>query len=175
MPGSACRELTPEGATSSHGSPSENTTHRFTRRPALPRLRHPNRLPGPQFRGAIPFVAVPLCGCISASVHRCISASLHLCTSCALFIAGSHFPLSIRINHLAEKPHAPRCPGADNKNSNVLLCRCAVSLLPGPAASLVPRPCPYCIPAITSMRGSVISSMAMRTPSRPCPDSFTPP
>ena len=33
----------------------------------------------------------------------------------------------------------------------------------------------YPIPVITSMRGSVISSIAKRMPSRPSPDSFTPP
>jgi hypothetical protein len=62
----------------------------------------------------------------------------------------------------------------------------SASLFPIPY-SLLPVPCNrgpqrrvhvagvVYIPAITSIRGSVISSIVQRTPSRPSPESFTPP
>ncbi len=46
---------------------------------------------------------------------------------------------------------------------------------PGPSMTIADFPSPYCGWAMTMIRISVMSSIAQRSPSRPRPESLTPP
>ena len=86
-----------------------------------------------------------LCHCAAASVHLCISASLHPCNCAlpALFHRRESFPAIYTNQRLSgEAPHSalPRSRQQGQHCASVPQCGYAVSLLPCPAASLVPGP-----------------------------------